>query len=208
MLTAQSSRDLPPLGPPTPTALAKLVTLLSREPRERPFSAQQLERQLDLFASPLESPELTTVGAEATIVFPAVTKPAGSIGPEPAAADHPLEDARRAESDEEMPTAVASAIPPALMQAARAVSNLPPPPPPAKPPLPVSASAPSGPRQSAPMARAIAANALPGLGGSPVPARMAPNAAPSGARAVTPAPSSLSRKRTMLGTVAAAQAEA
>jgi hypothetical protein len=52
VLTLQTRTDAPPLGVPAPPAFARLIaSLLSREPRERPFSAQQLERQLALFAS-------------------------------------------------------------------------------------------------------------------------------------------------------------
>jgi serine/threonine-protein kinase len=52
VLQHQTDRDAPPARMGTPVAMANLVaSLLSREPRERPFSAQQLERQLEPLAS-------------------------------------------------------------------------------------------------------------------------------------------------------------
>lgn len=46
----QAERDLEPLGEKVAPALAQLVvSLTAREPRERPFSAQQVERQLESF---------------------------------------------------------------------------------------------------------------------------------------------------------------
>lgn len=58
VLARQRDTEAPPLPVPAPEAVRKLIaSLLSREPRERPFSAQQLERQLEPFAvaSPTEA---------------------------------------------------------------------------------------------------------------------------------------------------------
>ncbi len=52
ILRAQSEQDAPLVRVPAPLGLSRLIaSLLSREPRERPFSAQQLERQLEPLAA-------------------------------------------------------------------------------------------------------------------------------------------------------------
>ncbi|MFO0624404.1 MAG: serine/threonine-protein kinase [Polyangiales bacterium] len=53
VLQMQCETDPEPLDSSVPAAMSKLVlNLLQRDARERPFSAQQLERQLEPFASP------------------------------------------------------------------------------------------------------------------------------------------------------------
>ena len=52
VLAQQTERDAPAVSVSVPPAMVKLIaSLLAREPRERPFSAQQLERQLEPLAS-------------------------------------------------------------------------------------------------------------------------------------------------------------
>jgi serine/threonine-protein kinase len=157
VLARQVDTDAPALRVPAPPALAKLIaSLLSREPRERPFSAQQLERQLEPLAfapgeasasrrTAFDDEEDNPTQVGQLPVVPAAAAPA-------APAKTPAAPAKREDFDDDEATQIGDS-PLSAPKAAAAASpppntasfNLPPRVPSVPPPVPASARSASPP---------------------------------------------------------------
>ena len=174
-LVLQTEGDPPSLSADVPVALARLIhSLMSREPRERPFSAQQLEKQLEPLAftdNPAEISASTTVGlppdedlGDATVVAHTDDNTASSRP----AAGQPAKPNAATDFDDDSPTQVGDG----LFEAAAAI---------------VAAGAPiaNSPPTTGP---ALSPSRSPVRTPTPAPARAAPPVPPSTARATTMPP--------------------
>ncbi len=78
-LTAQRYGELPPMPPDLPHGIGALLrSILSKDPQERPFSAQNLRRMLDPFL-----PDGALMEKQPTTTFETLPEPRPSTAPEP-----------------------------------------------------------------------------------------------------------------------------
>lgn len=140
VLEAHATRPLPALPPQLPAGAQSLLqSLLAREPRERPFSAQQVRRSLDPFlpdsagASEGSAPRPPRAASATLLGMPAVAVPAPSSSP--SATGVPVTSPQKPKSQTMLGMPVV--LPPG------ASKPPPPPPPPAAPAEPVYAAPPS-----------------------------------------------------------------
>jgi predicted TPR repeat methyltransferase len=139
VLEAHATRPLPALPAQLPAGAQSLLqSLLAREPRERPFSAQQVRRSLEPFvpavagASEGSAPRPPRAASATLLGMPAVAVPAPSSSP--SAIGVPVTSPQKPKSQTMLGMPVV--LPPGA-------SKPPPPPPPAAPAEPVYAAPPS-----------------------------------------------------------------